>query len=145
MADNDQLQVELVAADRTVWSGQATMVIARTTEGDVGVLRNHAPLLSLLVPGVVEISAVEGDDQVAAVDGGFLSVANNRVSILSEHAVLSHEIDVEQARADLEAAEGDTESDGADMVGGVGHSASEPAVERPMRAAARIRAAEKAS
>jgi F-type H+-transporting ATPase subunit epsilon len=131
MADNDQLQVELVAADRTVWSGQATMVIARTTEGDVGVMRNHAPLLSLLVPGVVEIRAVEGDDQVAAVDGGFLSVANNRVSILSEHTVLSHDIDVEQARADLEAAESDHESDDAQ--------------ERAKRAEARIRAVEKAS
>ena len=122
-----QLQVELVAADRTVWSGQATMVVARTTEGDVGVLRNHAPLLSLLVPGVVEISAVEGDKQVAAVDGGFLSVANNRVSILSEHAVLSHEIDIEQARAELEAAEAD--GDDSD--------------ERAKRAEARLRAAEK--
>ncbi len=122
-----QLQVELVAADRTVWSGQASMVVARTTEGDVGVLRNHAPLLSLLVPGVVEISAVEGDKQVAAVDGGFLSVANNRVSILSEHAVLSHEIDVEQARAELEAAEAD----------------GEDSDERAKRAEARLRAAEK--
>lgn len=127
MAD-DQLQVELVAADRTVWSGQASMVIARTTEGDVGVLRNHAPLLSLLVDGVVEITAVEGDDLVAAVDGGFLSVANNRVSILSEHAVLSHEIDVEEARADLEAAQAEE---------------GEDARERIRRAEARIRAAEK--
>jgi F-type H+-transporting ATPase subunit epsilon len=127
---DDQLQVELVAADRTVWSGQATMVIARTTEGDVGVLRNHAPLLSLLVSGVVEISAVGGDDLVAAVDGGFLSVANNRVSILSEHAVLSHEINVEQARAELEAAEADSEG--------------EDAGERARRAEARIRAVEKA-
>lgn len=130
MAD-DQLQVELVAADRTVWSGQATMVIARTTEGDVGVLRNHAPLLSLLVPGVIEISAVDGDALVAAVDGGFLSVAHNRVSILSEHAVLSHEIDVEAARAELEAAEADSEGDDAEV--------------RVRRAEARIRAVEKAS
>ena len=131
MADNDQLQVELVAADRTVWSGQATMVIARTTEGDVGVLRNHAPLLSRLVPGVVESSAAVGDDQVAAVDGGFISVAANRVSILSEHAVLSHEIDVEQARSELEAAsaEGDDEE----------------AQARAQRAEARVRAVERTS
>ena len=99
MAD-DQLQVELVAADRTVWSGQATMVIARTTEGDVGVLRNHAPLLSLLVDGVVEVSPVDGDRFAAAVDGGFVSVANNRVSILSERAVLGSDVDVEAARAE---------------------------------------------
>jgi len=129
--DSAQLQVELVAADRTVWSGQASMVIARTTEGDVGVMRNHAPMLSLLVPGVVEIRAVEGEDQVAAVDGGFLSVANNRVSILSEHTVLSHEIDVERARSELEAAQGDTES--------------EDAEDRVKRAEARVRAAEKTS
>ena len=131
MADNDQLQVELVAADRTVWSGQATMVIARTTEGDLGVLRNHAPVLSLLVPGVVEISPVDGDRLVAAVDGGFISVAANRVSVLSEHAVLSHEIDVEQARTELESAESEGDSD--------------EAAERAKRAEARIRAAEKAS
>lgn len=107
------------------------MVIARTTEGDVGVLRNHAPLLSLLVDGVVEITAVEGDDLVAAVDGGFLSVANNRVSILSEHAVLSHEINISEARAELEAAEAEGDSEGA--------------AERVRRAEARIRAVEKAS
>ena len=87
------LQVELVAADRTVWSGQATMVIARTVEGDVGVLKDHAPLLSLLADAVVEIET--GDETiVAAVDGGFISVAHNRVSILSEQALLADEIDV---------------------------------------------------
>jgi F-type H+-transporting ATPase subunit epsilon len=128
MAD-DQLQVELVAADRTVWSGQATMVIARTTEGDVGVMRNHAPLLSLLVDGVVEVSPVDGDRFAAAVDGGFVSVANNRVSILSERAVLGADVDVEVARADLEAAEAE---DG------------DEAEERARRAQARIRAAERA-
>lgn len=128
---DDQLQVELVAADRIVWSGQATMVIARTTEGDVGVLRNHAPLLSLLVDGVVHISSVDDGDLVAAVDQGFLSVANNRVSILSEHALLSHEIDVDRARAALAAAEADSDS--------------EDSGDRARRAEARIRATEKAS
>ncbi|WP_028642453.1 F0F1 ATP synthase subunit epsilon [Nocardioides sp. URHA0020] len=129
MADNDQLQVELVAADRTVWSGQATMVVAKTAEGDIGVLRDHMPVLSLLVDGVVEIVAVDGDRLFAAVEGGFLSVANNRVSVLSQYAALSHEIDVTAARAELEAAASDTE-DGD---------------ERAKRAEARIRAVEKAS
>ena len=131
MADADQLQVELVAADRTVWSGQATMVVAKTAEGDIGVLRNHMPVLSLLVDGVVEIEPVDGERLFAAVDGGFLSVANNRVSILSEYAALSHEIDVAAARAELESAQADSDADGAD--------------ERVKRAEARIRAAEKAS
>ena len=83
----DQLQVELVSADRLVWSGEATMVIAKTAEGDIGILRNHAPVLSVMVEGAVEIQT-EGDTVVAAVDAGFLSVADDRVSILSEHAEL---------------------------------------------------------
>ncbi len=101
----DQLQVELVAADRTVWSGEARMVIARTAEGDVGILRGHTPILSLLVSCVVEITEPEGEQHFVAVDDGFISVANDRVSILSQHAALSHEIDLDAARAQLEAAE----------------------------------------
>lgn len=101
------LQVELVAADRIVWSGKASMVLARTTEGDLGVLRNHAPVLSVLVPGVVDITSENGDHVVAAVDGGFLSVAANRASILAERTTLAGEIDVSAAQADLEAARGE--------------------------------------
>ena len=101
---SDQLHVELVSADRVVWSGEATEVSARTVEGDLGVLRGHTPLLSLLAPSVVSIAAVGGSTVVASVDGGFISVANDRVSILSERALLGQEIDAAQARADLEAA-----------------------------------------
>ena len=100
----DSLHVELVAADRVVWSGEATMVIARSTDGDVGVLRGHAPLLAVLVPSAVQVRTVDDEDWVAVVDGGFLSVANDHVSILSGHAQMSHEIDLEQARRDLERA-----------------------------------------
>ena len=126
------LQVELVAADRLVWSGQATMVIARTTEGDVGILPNHAPLLSSIIEGVVDVQTTDGETWVAAVDAGFLSVADNRVSILSERAEMSHEIDLEKARQDLERAKESGENDDA-------------AQEAVRRAEARIRAAERAS
>ncbi|CAN5270159.1 F0F1 ATP synthase subunit epsilon [soil metagenome] len=101
---DDTLQIELVAADRVVWSGAATEVLARTVDGDLGVLANHAPLLSLLVPGVVEIHPVEGDKFRVAVEEGFLSVADNRVSILSEDAFLASEINLDQARAELASA-----------------------------------------
>ncbi len=131
MADNDQLQVELVAADRTVWSGQASMVVAKTADGDIGILRNHMPVLSLLVDGVVEITPVDGEKIFGAVDGGFISVANNRVSILSQFALLSAEIDVDQARAELESAQADSDAD--------------DAADRVRRAEARIRAYERAS
>jgi F-type H+-transporting ATPase subunit epsilon len=123
--------VELVAADRTVWSGEADMVIARTTEGDIGVLPNHAPTLSLMVDGVVEVNTAEGEVWVAAVDAGFLSVAENRVSVLSEHAEMSHEIDLEKARQDLERAQTAGEHE-------------EEAAEAVRRAQARIRAVERA-
>jgi F-type H+-transporting ATPase subunit epsilon len=81
------------------------MVIARTTEGDVGVLPNHAPMLSLLVHGIVDVRTADGETWVAAVNEGFLSVAGNRISILSEQAEMVHDIDLERARQDLERAE----------------------------------------
>lgn len=100
----DTLQVELVAADRLVWSGEASQVLARTTEGDVGILPNHAPVLALMVHGVVDVTTTDNETWVAAVDTGFLSVANNRISILAEHAEMAHDIDLEKAKADLERA-----------------------------------------
>jgi F-type H+-transporting ATPase subunit epsilon len=98
------LQVELVAADRVVWSGEAVRVLARTASGDLGVLANHAPLLSVLVPGVVEIESPEGERIRAAVGEGFLSVADNRVSVLSEDTHLAEELDATALRAELERA-----------------------------------------
>ena len=69
MAETDQLQVELVSADRTVWSGQAKMVIARTAEGDIGVLRNHTPVLSLLRRGFTFSFVVDPTEQWMAMPG----------------------------------------------------------------------------
>jgi F-type H+-transporting ATPase subunit epsilon len=72
------LNVELVSPTQRVWSGQATFVSARTTEGELGVLPD------VLVDGAVSIKAVDGTTKEFNVQGGFLSVANNRVSILTE-------------------------------------------------------------
>ena len=128
----DVLHVEVVSADRTVWSGEATRVIARTSEGDVGILPGHAPLLSLLVDGVVDVLTSEDETWVAAVSSGFISVANNRVSILSEYAEASHDIDLEKARQDLERAQAAGENE-------------DEAVAAVRLAEAQIRAAERAS
>ncbi len=126
------LRVELVAADRVVWSGDANIVVARTVEGDVGILANHAPMLAVLAQGTVEVTTTENESWIAVVDSGFLSVAGNRVSILSEHAQMSHEIDLEKAKSDLERARsaGEDDSEAADAVA---------------LAQAKIRAVEKAS
>lgn len=78
-----QLQVELVAADRKVWEGEADMVIARTVDGDLGVLPGHTPLLGVLVEGEVQIQA-SGSTHTATIDGGFLSVDRDHVIIVAE-------------------------------------------------------------
>ncbi len=104
---DDTLQVELVAADRLVWSGEATVVNARTAGGEIGILANHMPILSLLAAGVVEVETPDGESWVAAVDEGFLSVAGNRVSILASHAEMASDIDADQARRELDEAKGD--------------------------------------
>jgi F-type H+-transporting ATPase subunit epsilon len=101
------LQVELVAVEKKIWSGEARMVIARTTEGELGVLPGHAPLLGQLAEGgVVTIRTESGEDVVVAAHGGFLSVTDRGVSILAETAEISTEIDVERAREALRRAEG---------------------------------------
>ncbi len=100
------LQVELVAVERMIWSGEARMVIARTTEGELGVLPGHAPLLGELAPGgVVTIRTESGEDLIVAAHGGFVSVTDRGVSILAETAEIAGEIDVERAREALRRAE----------------------------------------
>ena len=103
------LQVELVAADRQVWSGEATLVVARTTSGDIGVMPGHQPLLGVLESGPVTIRTSDGGTVVAAVHGGFISFADNKLSLLAEVAELSDEIDVQRVERELERAkaEGD--------------------------------------
>ena len=114
---DDVLQVELVAADRLVWSGEATVVNARTAGGEIGILANHMPILSLLAAGVVEVETADGETLVAAVDDGFISVAANRVSILAGHAELASDIDASRARSELDRArsEGDEDREDAEL------------------------------
>jgi F-type H+-transporting ATPase subunit epsilon len=102
------LDVHLVTPEREVWTGEATMVVARGVEGDVGVLQGHAPMLITLAIGPVFIhqgDRVEG----VAVDGGFLHVtsrgADTRVDILAEQAELESEIDVGEAERQRSEAE----------------------------------------
>ena len=77
------LEVHLVAADRRVSEGQATMVRARTFAGELGVMPGHQPLLGVLVDGEVKINAEDGV-KTAVIDGGFLSVDHDRVTIVAE-------------------------------------------------------------
>ena len=100
------LQVALVVPDRELWAGEARTVIAKTTEGDIGVLTGHSPVFGILAEGsLVEILSDDADPVRAAVSGGFLSVADDRISILAERALLSDEVDREEARRELDAAQ----------------------------------------
>lgn len=83
------LQVEVVAADRKVWSGEASMVVARTVEGEIGVLPGHAPVLAVLAEGDVRVTPVSGESVTAALSGGFVSVEHDRVTIVSDVAVVA--------------------------------------------------------
>lgn len=123
------LQVQLVAADRPVWSGEANIVIARTVVGDIGIMPGHEPVLGELASGVVLVRTTDGDTVTAAIHGGFISVENDIVSLLAEQAELADEIDVEAARRELE-----------QLGGGAADDADLSAAQR--RAETRLRAAE---
>jgi F-type H+-transporting ATPase subunit epsilon len=102
-------EVFLVTPEREIWSGRATMVVARGTEGEVGVLAGHAPMLIHLAIGPLFIDPVEGERVAVAIDGGFLHVVSlegeTRMDVLAEQAQLREEIDLDAARRLKEEAE----------------------------------------
>jgi F-type H+-transporting ATPase subunit epsilon len=97
------MQVEVVSADRVVWSGRSSNIIAKTVEGEIGILPGHEPVLGVLVPSAVVIFCDEGTPtrEIVAVDGGFISVSQGRVSILSEYARMADEVTVAEAEKEL--------------------------------------------
>jgi F-type H+-transporting ATPase subunit epsilon len=84
-----ELNVDLVAADRQIWSGTAAQVIAKTTVGEIGLLSGHEPMLAILVPGTIRITTGEGQLIAAQSDeGGFLSLENNNLTLVVRDATL---------------------------------------------------------
>ena len=100
------MRVELVEPEGEIWSGDAEMVIARTLDGEIGLLANHAPVIGILYEGsLVQIRPDgAGPDVFAAVTGGFLSMNENRVSILAREAQLGSAVDTATAQAGLDRA-----------------------------------------
>ena len=99
------LQVELVSPERILYSGEADMVVARTSEGDIAFLSGHAPFIGALGIGIVSIRAADGSEERVAVHGGFVEVSGDRVTILSDTAELESDIDAARARRALEEAD----------------------------------------
>jgi len=93
------LAVELVSPERTLFSGDATMVRARTVGGgDIAFLSGHTPFVGALAISTLEITLVAGGSEVAAVHGGFIEVSHDRVKVLSDLAELASTLDLERAR-----------------------------------------------
>jgi F-type H+-transporting ATPase subunit epsilon len=109
------LQVELVSPERILYSGEADMVVARTSEGDIAFLTGHAPFIGALGIGAVSIRATDGTEGRAAVHGGFVEVSGDRVTILSDVAELASDIDAARARRALEEAERVQDRDDAEV------------------------------
>jgi len=82
------LTVSVVSADQEVWSGEASQLIARTTEGEIGILPGHEPLLAILAKGEVRVTTADGSVITANADDGFLSVENNAVTVVASSAEL---------------------------------------------------------
>jgi F-type H+-transporting ATPase subunit epsilon len=99
-----ELNVSVVAVDRKIWVGAAKSIVAKTTEGEIGIMPGHEPMLSLLVDGLVRIEPVDGDKVVVAVHGGFAAMDSDNVRILAESAELSTDIDVDRAKKALDRA-----------------------------------------
>ena len=98
-----ELNVQIVAVDREIWSGEATFLFTRTTVGEIGILPHHIPLVAQLVDDAMVRVEREGEDDLRiAVDGGFLTVTEDGVSVLAESAEFEKDIDESSARQDSE-------------------------------------------
>ncbi len=108
-------KVELVSPEAVTYSGEATMVIARTIdEGDIAFQSGHVPFIGALAVWSVDVIREDNDRDVFAVHRGFVQVSGDQVTILSDVSEKADEIDVERARVAKAAAEAALVADGAD-------------------------------
>ena len=90
-------KLDVVSPESIVWSGEAEMLVTRTTEGEIGVLADHEPTMAALATGSTVIHPVEGEPITIALHGGFLQILRNEVTLLTDRAEIA-EGDVTQAR-----------------------------------------------
>ena len=105
------LRIELVSPERVVFEGDAELVIARTSDGEIGFQPGHVPFVGNLVSSVVRVALSDGGVQRIAVHSGFVEVSDNHVALLCDVAELAEDIDVERAKASLDNAKNDLDSD----------------------------------
>jgi F-type H+-transporting ATPase subunit epsilon len=105
MADAHTIHVDIVSAEGQIFSGEASMVFAPASEGDIGVAPRHAPLLSLLKPGEVRVQTPDGQEQHFFVGGGAIEVQPTKVTVLADTALRAKDIDEAAALAAKQRAE----------------------------------------
>jgi F-type H+-transporting ATPase subunit epsilon len=101
VANASVLEVAVVSAERLLWQGQAKSIVAKTPEGEIGILPGHEPVLALLVESPLRIESTDGSKMLVAVHGGFFSVDSDKVNVITEVAELAEDIDLERAKAAL--------------------------------------------
>ena len=106
-----ELIVNVVSAERALWSGSAKSVVAKTPEGEIGIMPGHEPVLALLVDSALRIEEADGTKMLVAVHGGFFSVDSNVVNVIAEIAELAEDIDLDRAKAALAAAQAANDED----------------------------------
>ena len=105
------LRIELVSPEKIVYQGDAELVIARTSDGEIGFQPGHVPFVGNLVSSVVRVALSDGGVQRIAVHSGFVEVSDNHVALLCDVAELAEDIDIERAKASLESAKSDLSND----------------------------------
>lgn len=104
-------RVDVVSPEATIWSGEATIVVARTPEGELGIMADHEPLMGALATGPVEIESESGERTTIGVHGGFLQVLNNQVTLITDRAQVTEDAAAaREAAAELAEAEEAEES-----------------------------------
>ncbi len=104
MADNRLFKLEIVCPDRMFYEGEAHMIEFTTSEGDIGVYKDHIPLTTIIAPGVLTIKEENGE-KYAAIHGGFAQILQDKVTLLAEAAEWPEEIDLERAQSAKERAQ----------------------------------------
>ena len=115
MAATSTMQCDIVSAEREIFSGRVTMVIATGTIGELGILPGHAPLLTGIKPGPVTLRLEDGEEDVFFASGGFLEVQPGIVTVLADTALRADDIDEAAAVESRERAERDLSEQAADF------------------------------
>ena len=130
------VKCDIVSAQESIYTGNVQMLTATASNGELGVMAGHAPMLSGLAPGPVHIRTEDGEEEVYYVSGGYLEVQPHHISILADTALRAHDMD----EAEAEKARQDAEREMANRTGEVeyGHAAA-----RLAEASAQLRTLEK--